>query len=173
MFGTEREAFEAAMVDAAWAIVVEDLIKAEAVELCAAVRIRSRGPASGRRRLGRTPRALHILLPADPGLPVLDQHLVVRHRTTPTSATAASPEGSRTHIVLSPARIATRVSPCSFLVTEVDSAGPLANNCSISWSASMGGRWGQLGFPSGDKKGASDDAQCKARHPWDMACQGD
>jgi hypothetical protein len=37
MFGTEREAFEAAIVDAAWAIVVGDLMPDEATELYAAV----------------------------------------------------------------------------------------------------------------------------------------
>lgn len=37
LFGTERDAFEAAIVDAAWAIVVEDLMPDEAAELYAAV----------------------------------------------------------------------------------------------------------------------------------------
>lgn len=37
LFGIERNAFDAAMVDAAWAIVVEDLMPAEAADLYAAV----------------------------------------------------------------------------------------------------------------------------------------
>ncbi len=37
MFGAEREALEAAIVDAAWAIVVEDLMPDEGAELYAAV----------------------------------------------------------------------------------------------------------------------------------------